>query len=157
MVIQLENSQRTSQQKQIKEIPLEFAVASIELINSMPELSSEPLYDLTEENRLKIRELIDAPFASFGGVEKYPSLEEKAAVIFCSAIRGHKFGNGNKRTAVMLLLAILYVNGKWIALKWEELYNLAMNIAKDKDSNFEKQVKETAKKLSTRITARTKP
>lgn len=148
---QLKSSQKINQCEQIKKVPLSFAVHSISYINEMPELNVEPLYDLTKENISKLNELIETPFLSFDGIEKYPTLEEKAAVIFCVTIRGHKFGNGNKRTAVMLLLVLLYINGKWIAFSWVELYKLAMEIAENTCAKFEMQIDEVAKKLSTRV------
>lgn len=154
MGIQLKSSPRNNRHPQIEEIPFDFAIHSIELINEIPELNSEPLYDLTKENCSKIRELIDIPFVSFGGIEKYSTLEEKAAVILCATIRGHKFGNGNKRTAVMLFLAMLYVNRKWTTLSWKKLYDLAMKTAKDTKKDFETQIEEITKTLSGKIIER---
>lgn len=148
MAKQSESSQKTNRQRRVKKISLDFAVSSIKIANEIPELNSESLYDLTDENISKLRELIDAPFISFEGIEKYPTLEEKAAVIFCITIRGHKFGNGNKRTAVILLLTMLYVNEKWLTLSWAALYELAMKTAKDTHTNFETRIEEIAKILS---------
>lgn len=151
MATPLKNSQKTSQREQIKKVPLYFAVGAIKLINEMPGFDSEPLYDLTEENISKLQELTDAPFLSFGSIEKYPNLEQKAAVIFCATIRGHKFGNGNKRTAVMLLLAILCINKKWIALSDKALYKLAINVASNTHMSFEAQIEEVTRILSKEI------
>lgn len=114
----------------------------------------ESMYDITEENIIKLRGLLDIPFLSFDGIEKYQTLAEKAAVIFCATIRGHKFGNGNKRTAVILLLLILYVNKKWISFSWSELYDLAMGIAKSVHIDFDMQVGEVAQELAKRIIRR---
>lgn len=147
----LKNSRKISSKKRIKKIPLDFAVNSIKVINEMPRLNTEPMYDITDENIIKIRELIDVPFTSFDGVEKYQTLEEKAAAVFCATIRGHKFGNGNKRTAVMLLLAILNINGKWTNFSWSGLYELAMDIASDTHTGFDKQVEDVAKILEKKI------
>ena len=147
MAMPLENSLRINTQEQIKEIPIDFAVESIRIINKIPKLNAEPMYDLTDENISKLEILIDAPFMSFNGIEKYPSLEEKAAAIFCLTIRGHKFGNGNKRTAVMLLLILLYVNEKWIVLPWTDLCDLAMEIARTTNAKIDKQIEKVSKIL----------
>ena len=65
----------------------------------------EPLYDLTNDNIEKIKFAINIPFASFAGVEKYRTLSEKAAATLYLISKNHAFGNGNKRTAVILELA----------------------------------------------------
>lgn len=153
MVKQSESSQRISQFERINKIPLDFAVKSIRFINKIPKLNDEPLYDLTDENIGKLKELLGVPFVSFDGVEKYLTLEEKAAAIFCMTIRGHKFGNGNKRTAVVLLLGLLFVNDKWVTFSWAELYELAMEVAKGTSVHFEAQIQEVAQILSKKVIA----
>ena len=44
--------------------------------------------------------------------DDYPDLLHKAAYLFCSAIDGHPFSNGNKRLAVALLTYFLLMNGQ---------------------------------------------
>lgn len=44
---------------------------------------------------------------SFGGVDLYPSVFDKAAVLFHSILNNHAFFNGNKRTALLSLLVFL--------------------------------------------------
>ena len=139
MVRPSKNSQKTSK---IKKLELPFACQQISNISNMTQLNDEPMYDLNDENIIKIRELIEVPFVSFGGVEKYETLEEKAAALFCATIRGHKFGNGNKRTAVILFLSFVAINKKWSNFSHEELYKLAMKIASNTDANFEEEIEE---------------
>lgn len=137
----LKSSQKTSA---IKNLSLDFACEQIDNISNMPQLNAEPMYDLTDENIIKIRELIEVPSISFGGIEKYETLEEKAAALFCATIRGHKFGNGNKRTAVILFLSFVAINGKWSKFSQDELYQLAMKIASNTNLSFEKEVEDVA-------------
>jgi death-on-curing family protein len=47
------------------------------------------------------------PFATFGGVELYPSDFEKAAALFHSLIKSHPFMDGTKRTAFAATLYLL--------------------------------------------------
>ena len=47
------------------------------------------------------------PFATFGGVELYPSDFEKAAALFHSLIKSHPFMDGTKRTAFGAALYLL--------------------------------------------------
>ena len=45
------------------------------------------------------------------GEDAYPSLWEKAAVLFHSVLRNHAFYNGNKRTALAVTVVFLKKNG----------------------------------------------
>ena len=40
---------------------------------------------------------IAQPRATFGGVDLYPTLIEKAAALGCSLVQGHAFVDGNER------------------------------------------------------------
>ncbi len=50
-------------------------------------------------------------YQTFGGVELYPSVEEKAAMLLYLVVKNHSFSDGNKRIAAMLFLWFLYNNG----------------------------------------------
>ena len=54
---------------------------------------------------------VNAPFQSFGGVELYPTLEEKAARLCYGLAKNHPFFDGNKRTALHSMMVFLEVNG----------------------------------------------
>ncbi len=54
---------------------------------------------------------LEAPFQAFGGVELYPTLEEKAARLGYALIANHAFLDGNKRIGMYVLLVFLWVNG----------------------------------------------
>ena len=43
---------------------------------------------------------LESAFATFDGIELFPSKEEKAARIGCSLISSHAFEDGNKRIGV---------------------------------------------------------
>lgn len=45
-----------------------------------------------------------APAAEFGGVEFYPELERKAAVLCARLVKNHPLPDGNKRAAFLCLL-----------------------------------------------------
>jgi death on curing protein len=53
---------------------------------------------------------LHAPFASFGGVDAYPTLIGQAAVLLEHLARNHPRG-GNKRVAFLLLARFLDANG----------------------------------------------
>lgn len=48
---------------------------------------------------------------TFGGEELYPSIEEKAAMLFYLVVKNHSFSDGNKRIAAFLFLWFLEKNG----------------------------------------------
>ena len=50
-------------------------------------------------------------YQTFGGVELYPSVEEKAAMLLYLVTKNHSFSDGNKRIAATLFLWFLNTNG----------------------------------------------
>lgn len=54
---------------------------------------------------------LEGAFATFGGVELYPTKEEKAARLGFSLISNHAFVDGNKRIGMYIMLTFLEVNG----------------------------------------------
>lgn len=62
-----------------------------------------------------------APAAEFGGVEFYPDVIDKAAVLCARLARNHPLPDGNKRVAYLALLEFLARNGVvWAPLSVEE-------------------------------------
>lgn len=51
------------------------------------------------------------PQQTFGGVELYPSLAEKAARYAFGIVNNHPFADGNKRTGAAVLAVFLRANG----------------------------------------------
>ena len=71
------------------------------------------------------------PNTSVGDWDKYESLFEKAAALFHSLVQNRAFHNGNKRTALVTLLATLHRNG-WIldsSVDDEAVYELTAAVA----------------------------
>lgn len=60
---------------------------------------------------------IARPFATFGGVDLYPTDWEKAAALFHSLIKSHPFMDGTKRTAFAATLYFLEKQGHHIPEK----------------------------------------
>jgi death on curing protein len=54
---------------------------------------------------------LHAPFASFGGVEAYPTLIEQAAVLLEHLAQNHPLPDANKRAAFLLTARFLDTNG----------------------------------------------
>ena len=53
----------------------------------------------------------ERPYASFGGIERYPTIFTKAAAVLESLARNHVFVDANKRTAFVTALYIIENNG----------------------------------------------
>ncbi len=64
---------------------------------------------------------LHAPAASFAGVEMYPDVFDKAAVLCVRLARNHPLPDGNKRVAYLALLEFLARNGVgWVPPSVEE-------------------------------------
>lgn len=64
--------------------------------------------------------------ASFEDVERYPTIEEKAARLTYALISNHAFTDGNKRTGVLAMLMTLKLNGVVLRYTQQELINLGL-------------------------------
>lgn len=68
-------------------------------------------------------------FATFDGVELYPSKEEKGARLGFSLIPNHAFVDGNKRIGVFIMLSFLEINGIRIDATNEEIVRIGLSVA----------------------------
>lgn len=67
--------------------------------------------------------------ASFGGVELYPDVAQKAAAIGCGLTQNHGFVDGNKRIGMAAMLLILRRNKVMLSYTQEELISLGLSVA----------------------------
>ncbi|SRR3989344_111513 len=72
------------------------------------------------------------PRAGFGGYEVYPDVFSKAAILLEGLIKNHGFVDGNKRTAVVLMLIFLGRNSYRLHVEQRALISFAVQIAKGK-------------------------
>ncbi len=63
------------------------------------------------EKDKSFRSSIATIYQTFGGVDLYPSIEEKAANLLYFVVKNHSFSDGNKRIAAFLFLYFLEKNG----------------------------------------------
>ena len=70
-----------------------------------------------------------APFQSFGGMDFYPSIEEKAARLGYGLAANHPFHDGNKRIGAHAMLAFLSLNGIKLSYTADELSDIFLSIA----------------------------
>lgn len=88
----------------------------------------------------KLESCLKTPLQSFAGRYLYHTLEDKASILFYLMIKNHPFQNGNKRIAVTSLLTFLFINGKWLAIPKDDLYDLAVKVAESKPLEKEGQI-----------------
>jgi death on curing protein len=69
------------------------------------------------------------PAASAFGEDAYESLELKAAALITSLARNHALMDGNKRTAWVLTVAFLNINGFDIVMSQDEKFDLVLAVA----------------------------
>lgn len=72
---------------------------------------------------------LEAAFSTFGGVELYPSKEEKAARLGFSLISNHAFVDGNKRIGMYVMLTFLEVNGIRVDCTNEDVVCAGLSVA----------------------------
>lgn len=69
------------------------------------------------------------PQASFGGIDLYLSLSEKAAALLHSIICNHPFVDGNKRTGFTAMDVFLRLNDQHLVAEEDEKYDFVQGIA----------------------------
>ena len=123
--------------------------ADIELIHSLVSESwkenGEPVPPFTTANEHNLDAFIKLPKSDYFGVEQYPTLESKAAIIFYTLNKKHLFLNGNKRISVACLIIFLFINGKRLGATPDEMTIKALELAKTSfDHDFDAIKKDLA-------------
>jgi len=72
---------------------------------------------------------IAQPKATFGGVDLYPTLVEKAAALGFSLVQGHAFLDGNKRVGHAAMETFLILNGTEIDAPVDDQERLMLDLA----------------------------
>jgi death-on-curing protein len=72
---------------------------------------------------------LESAYATFDGVELYPTKQEKGARIGYSLISNHAFVDGNKRIGIFIMLIFLEVNGIKLRPTNEELARVGLAVA----------------------------
>lgn len=76
--------------------------------------------------------LLDAavhrPQATFGGIDLYPTIFDKAGALCHSLIKNHAFVDGNKRTSLLAAMTFLELNGYRFECKQNELVLFGLKI-----------------------------
>jgi len=96
----------------------------IHLFGGLEGTNNDPLLDSA----------LTQPFASFGGVDLYPTIEEKAARYAFGIIKNHPFADGNKRTGAATLVTFLKINGFSFRPNHKEFETVIIEVASGEKS-----------------------
>ena len=72
---------------------------------------------------------IENIYATFDGIELYPSKEEKAARLGYSLISNHAFVDGNRRIGMYIMISFLELNGIKIDANNDDVVNFGLSVA----------------------------
>ena len=85
--------------------------------------------DVGVRDEALLESAIENIYATFDGIELYPSKEEKAARLGYSLISNHAFVYGNKRIGIYIMLSFLELNGIKIEATNDEVVKLGLSVA----------------------------
>jgi prophage maintenance system killer protein len=91
--------------------------------------SKDPIFPPGVKSRHLLDSAAGRPETGFGGDLKYPTTEMATAALFHSLVHNHPFHNGNKRTGLVSLLAMLDENGRVLTCSQQELFRYTLRVA----------------------------
>lgn len=106
---------------------IKFSKEIVKLLHQLMAQATGGSVGLRDEGLLD--SVLESAFATFDGVELYPSKEEKAAKLAFSLVSNHAFVDGNKRIGVYVLLSFLEINGIRIDASDDDVVHLGLGIA----------------------------
>jgi death on curing protein len=83
-------------------------------------------------NASSLEYILDAIKYPIYGIDKYPSLIDKASALAWWIIEGHIFNDGNKRTGIQSMIEFLEINGALTHFDSESIVKIALEIANGK-------------------------
>jgi death-on-curing protein len=117
----------------------------IELIHadlSVAAALGDPVPPFSTASTHAIDALVKLPQSIYFGRELYPTLAEKAAIIFYTLNKKHLFLDANKRMSVACLNVFLRINGKELAVTPDELTAKALWLAETTHTHDFDEVKQ---------------
>ena len=85
--------------------------------------------DVGVRDEALLESAIENIYATFDGVELYPTKEEKGARLGYTLISNHAFVDGNKRIGVYIMLSFLEMNGIRLKCTDDELVDIGLSVA----------------------------
>lgn len=100
------------------------------------EKQGEPVPPLTHANPHDLDALVSTPRQRVFGQDAYPTLAEKAAIIFYTINKKQIFLNGNKRMSTLCLIVFLNLNSAKLDVSPDELTTKALWLANTNSLEF---------------------
>ena len=91
--------------------------------------ADDPIFPPGVKSEALVSSSAQKPHTSLGNTLKYPTIEMAGAALFHSLILNHGFHNGNKRTALVSLIAHLRKNGLVLICCEDELFRVTVRVA----------------------------
>jgi death-on-curing family protein len=110
--------------REVEEIAFDLARRHLEF--------DEPIPDFSSRFPGVLESCLAVPFQRFYHQDAYPTLVDRASILFYLLIKDHPFQNGNKRIAITTLFVFLGKNGKWLKVDMDELYTFTVQVAQSK-------------------------
>lgn len=80
---------------------------------------------------------VSLPKQDVFGKELYPTIFDKAAILYQKLVQKHCFYNGNKRTALVALVTFLRLNNVTLQVSNKDIEDYTVAIATDKSLTWE--------------------
>lgn len=124
---------------------------ALTLANEMFARYGEPMpsFDDPQNELRKLDAALFSPQHAFGGHDLYPSIEEKAAMLFYSIVKAHALHNGNKRIACTALIVFLTINGYEFTCSSEQLEDTVVHVAESASADNKAMLSELTQWLRT--------
>ncbi len=116
------------------------------LLSEFFQTSGEPIPIFSIANEHNLDALVKIPKSTYFGVEQYPTMESKAAIIFYTINKKHIFLNANKRMSVACLLVFLGINNMKLAVSADELTEKALWLASTTHEHGFSEIKDALEK-----------
>ena len=101
----------------------------IEKINALAIQRYSPNGQIQTVSPSALNMIVNLPEQFVFGKPLYPTIFDKATILFVQLIKKHVFVNANKRTAFYVLVKFLQLNGYYFSVSVEEAVEMCVTIA----------------------------
>lgn len=101
----------------------------IEKINALVIQRYSPKEQIQTVSPSALNMIVNLPEQFVFGKPLYPTIFDKATILFVQLIKKHIFANANKRTAFFVLVKFLQLNGYHFTVSVEEAVDMCVTIA----------------------------
>ena len=101
----------------------------IEKINALVIQRYSPKEQIQTVSPSALNMIVNLPEQFVFGKPLYPTIFDKATILFVQLIKKHVFANANKRTAFFVLVKFLQLNGYHFTVSAEEAVDMCVTIA----------------------------